>query len=156
MTIYLVRHGYAGTKAKWKGDDTDRALNHKGIQQANDLVKLLADRPITRAYSSPSRRCVQTIEALAEHLGTEVKVKSLFGEDANPGEAIAFLLDRSRHDLVVCSHGGLIPKIIRRLIAAGMRTSEPNLAQKGSVWEIRIDKGKAVKATYHPPGRRDD
>ena len=152
MAIYLVRHGHAGTRAKWKGDDQLRPLNKKGADQADYLAKLLGDRPISRMYSSPSLRCVQTIEPLAEQLGLDIKTRSLLEEGADPHEAIAFLLDRAKHDPVMCSHGDLIPKIMRRLIAAGMRTHEANLSQKGSVWEIEVEKGKAVRAAYHPPG----
>jgi hypothetical protein len=52
---------------------------------------------------------------------------------------------------VVCSHGDLIPKMIRRLAADGMKTKDPNLSQKGSLWVISVEKGRAVKARYHPP-----
>lgn len=152
MSIYLVRHGHAGTRAKWKGDDDLRPLSKKGADEAEHIVKLLADRPIGRMYSSPSLRCVQTIEPLAERLSLEIKTRAVLEDGADPNEAIEFLLDRAKHDPVMCSHGDLIPKIMRRLIAAGMRTHEANLSQKGSVWEIEIEKGKAVRATYHAPG----
>src|SRR3954454_17490401 len=132
MAIYLVRHGHAGTRAKWKGDDALRTLNKRGMEQAQSLVKLLADRPIGRMYSSPSLRCVQTIEPLAAQLRIDVKPRPPLLDGAEPHETIAFLLHRTKHDPVACSHGDLIQKVIRRLIASGMRTSDANISQKGS------------------------
>jgi 8-oxo-dGTP diphosphatase len=152
MAIYLVRHGHAGTRAKWKGDDADRPLSNRGTDQAKYLAKLLGDRPITRVYSSPSRRCIDTVAPLAKQVHREVKTRDVLLEGADPDEAIAFLLDRAKQDPVVCSHGDLIPKVIRRLIGAGMRTDDANISQKGSVWEIEVEKGKAVRARYHAPG----
>lgn len=152
MAIYLVRHGHAGTRAKWNGDDSLRPLNKRGTDQAAYLVKLLGDRPVGRMYSSPFLRCVETIQPLAAHFGLAVKTRDVLLERAEPHEAIDFLLDRAKHDPVICSHGDLIPKIIRRLIAAGMRTEDANISQKGSVWEIELEKGKAARARYHAPG----
>lgn len=152
MAIFLVRHGHAGARATWSGDDSLRPLSKRGTDQAAYLVKLLGDRPVGRLYSSPFLRCVETIQPLAAHFGLEVKTRDVLAERADPHEAIDFLLDRAKHDPVACSHGDLIPKIIRRLIAAGMRTDDANISQKGSVWEIDVEKGKAVRARYHPPG----
>lgn len=152
MAILLIRHGNAGTRANWKGDDQLRPLSNKGLDQARYVAKLLGDRPIGRLFSSPSLRCVQTIEPLARQLGIDVKTREVFAEGADPERAVSFLLDRVKHDPAVCAHGDLIPKVIRRLIATGMRTRDPNLSEKGSVWEIEVQDGRARSALYLPPG----
>ena len=50
----------------------------------------------------------------------------------------------------MCSHGDLIPKMIRRLVGAGMRTKDANISQKGSLWVIEVEKGRPVKGKYYP------
>lgn len=152
MAIYLVRHGDAGTRARWKGDDGLRPLNKRGRDQAHYLAKLLSDRPIGRIYSSPSLRCIESVQPLADQLGLEVLTRKELAENANPKDAVAFVVDRAKRDPIMCSHGDLIPKIIRRLVSDGMHIHEPNLSQKGSVWEIEVEGGTAVRALYHPPG----
>lgn len=152
MAIYLIRHGHAGNRSSWRGDDYDRPLSDKGRSQAEFLVKLLDDEPIKRVISSPARRCVETVEPLAEHLELKIKLARELEEGAEPNEAIAFLLDNAKHNPALSSHGDLIPKIIRRLAAAGMRTKDANISQKGSVWVLEVDDGQVVKGRYQPPG----
>ena len=50
------------------------------------------------------------------------------------------------------THGDVIPQVIRRLIAAGMHTTDANISHKGSVWELEVRKGAVVAGRYHPPG----
>ena len=66
------------------------------------------------------------------------------------------MLDASNRTLVLCSHGDLIPKVIRRLVAKGMRTTAPNLSQKGSTWVLEIVDGEPVSAVYQPPFTKSD
>ena len=65
MPLLLVRHGSAGSRSEWEGDDRDRGLDERGVDQARRLVQELADLPIDRILTSPYRRCVQTVEPLA-------------------------------------------------------------------------------------------
>jgi hypothetical protein len=61
------------------------------------------------------------------------------------------MLKQASHQPVFSTHGDLIPQIIRRLVASGMRTRDEHVSQKGSVWELDIKKGKVVAGRYHPP-----
>ncbi|MEI2420490.1 histidine phosphatase family protein, partial [Arthrospira platensis SPKY2] len=47
-------------------------LNQKGMEQAQQLARRLGNQPISRIYSSPLERCVQTAEPLAQALGLPV------------------------------------------------------------------------------------
>ncbi|MCX7620869.1 MAG: histidine phosphatase family protein [Acidimicrobiales bacterium] len=156
MTIYLVRHGHAGSRSHWSGDDDQRPLSPKGIRQAEYLVDLLGHSGITAICSSPSVRCTQTVTPLARKLGLDITECSELAEGTEPEEALA-LLFRQAHiaapgNVVLCSHGDVIPRVIRRLTANGMRTTDPNIAQKGSVWELDYDGEVITAGRYLLPG----
>ena len=153
MTLYLVRHAHAGTRAGWSGaDDFERPLSDKGRGQARYLAKHVGDRPIRKLWSSPAVRCIETLEPLAATLGVEVRSAPELTEGADPDEAVSFLLAHARHDAAFCSHGDLIPKVIRRLTAAGMRTSDANIATKGSWWALEVEDGRVTSGTYFAHG----
>ena len=124
--------------------------------QVDGLTRWLADQAVDEVRSSPSVRCVETVEPLAESHGLTVAVDRSLGEGSDVDECIAAVLDASHRTLVLCSHGDVIPKVIRRLVAKGMRTKAPNLSQKGSVWVIEIVDGDPVSATYQAPFTKSD
>ena len=71
-TVLVVRHGTAGSKSRFSGQDTNRALDKKGRAQAEALVgQLLAFGP-TEVYAADKVRCHQTVEPLAEELGVVI------------------------------------------------------------------------------------
>jgi 8-oxo-dGTP diphosphatase len=153
VTVYLVRHAHAGSRSRWDGEDSARPLSGKGRRQAEHLADLLEGRSLGQVVSSPSRRCVETVEPLAGRRGLRIITDDALLEGADPLDTIALLHELATGDgAVLASHGDLIPKVIRRLNARGMRTSDANLSQKGSVWELDTHKGKIVAGRYHPPG----
>jgi phosphohistidine phosphatase SixA len=153
VPIYLVRHGDAGSRARWAGDDNLRPLSGKGRRQAAWLSEQLAERPVCRLFSSPSRRCIETLEPLAARRGLTVEVVHLLDENGGAKEALKFLLTHAAENPVACSHGDVIPKVLRRLHAAGMRATDGNTAAKGSMWEIDIDADGDVRSgIYHQAG----
>jgi 8-oxo-dGTP diphosphatase len=151
VTIYLVRHAHAGTRGEWPEGDDLRPLSKRGGQQAEHVADLLDGCSVRRLYSSPSRRCVQTLRPLADRLGLEVRERDELFEGSDPRDAITLMLKQGSHQPVFSTHGDLIPQIIRRLVAAGMRTDDENVSQKGSVWELEVKKGKVVAGRYHAP-----
>lgn len=156
MTLYLVRHAHAGSRSGWAGsDDAERPLSDKGEAQARYFADAVRGRPIRKLWSSRAVRCVQTLEPLAVALDVEVKVAPELFEGADPDRAVEFLLDHTRHDAAFCSHGDLIPKVIRRLAASGMRTSDAGTLTKGSWWELEVGDGRVTAGTYRPHGSAD-
>jgi 8-oxo-dGTP diphosphatase len=149
--VFLVRHAHAGTRSSWGGQDVDRPISPKGRQQAAGIMALLADAEIRAVLSSPAARCVGTVEPLAEARGLSVVIDKRLSEGADALPCIETVLDPGSQGLVLCSHGDLIPKVIRRLVADGMRTNDPNLSQKGSIWVLEVDDGHAVSGRYLPP-----
>jgi phosphohistidine phosphatase SixA len=151
VPVYLIRHAHAGSRSGWNGDDDRRPLSPKGRTQADGITAWLRDETIDEVRSSPSMRCRETVDAMAEAHGLRVAVDRSLGEGADVDGCIAAVLDSSDRTLVLCTHGDLIPKVIHRLVAKGMRTSAPNLSQKGSAWVLEVVEGEAVSARYQPP-----
>ncbi len=152
MPVFLIRHAHAGNRSGWRGEDAERPLSDRGHAQARGLVDLLGVRGIERISSSPARRCIQTVEPLADALGLEVELDKRLAEGAPVRTALDVLLGAGT-DHVLCAHGDLIPGLMHRLVTQGMRATSPDRCQKGSVWEIELEGGRAVKARYRPPTR---
>ena len=154
MALYLVRHAHAGSRKAWKGDDLERPLDDRGTRQAKGLLTLV---PVDLAMvlSSPSRRCVQTVDPLAERAGVAVGTDSGLFEAADP-EPIATrlrdLLQNVHKDLVACSHGDLIPDLLELWAGAGAALDLGQKSAKGSVWALQADRrGRILSGTYAPP-----
>ncbi|WP_334142125.1 SixA phosphatase family protein [Rhabdothermincola sp.] len=152
MPAYLVRHAHAGSRGSWPGDDLQRPLSTTGRAQTEHLTELLRRQRTGPIVSSPARRCVETVEPLAALTGTEVHHCAALLEGAEPDEAVSLLLELAPLDGVLCSHGDLIPKMLSRLVARGMRAGDPLISQKGSMWVIDVDGGRPVAGRYEPPG----
>ena len=152
MTVYLVRHAQALSRHDWAQPDDIRPLSRKGDRQANGLIDLLGDEPIARILSSPSHRCQATVEPLAGKLDLDIEVVNDLLE-GTPAEKALRVLDELDHtqDTVVCSHGDVIPDVLRRLTARGMSVKDPLKWAKGSTWALDYDGGEFVSARYHPP-----
>lgn len=151
MPVYFVRHAHAGNRSQWKGPDADRPVSDRGAAQAQALADQLADAGIGRIVASPTERCIQTVAPLADRLGLEVRTRKLLAADADPDAAIAYLVAHAGEDPVLCSHGELIPKVIGRLVAQGMKTKAEVAAEKASVWVLEVDGGRVVRGRYLPP-----
>ena len=65
-TVLLVRHGSAGSRSEWQGDDRLRPLDETGHRQADELVPLLSRFDVQELVSADYVRCVQTLEPLGE------------------------------------------------------------------------------------------
>jgi phosphohistidine phosphatase SixA len=108
VTSVLVRHGSAGDRADWDGDDRIRPLDQRGRKQAAALVELLRPLGINRVLSSPYARCSETVEPLAAALGLAVEYDDRLAEGA--GTAARELL--AEDGVVACTHGDVIEELL--------------------------------------------
>lgn len=152
MPIHLVRHAHAGKRSDWDDDDRLRPLDDKGRAQAAWLTDLLGGDPIRRVVSSPHVRCVQTVTPLADALGLPVETSTRIAEGADADDAMAFLLELESDNGVACSHGDVIPQVLRRLKARSMAVDGALIDQKGSVWVLETADGDVRRGRYIPPG----
>ena len=152
--LYLVRHAKAGSRSEWVEDDSARPLTGKGGRQSIAIAEQLAPFATGSLISSPSRRCVQTLEPLAKRVGATIVVDKKLAEGAGfdgAVELLATLPDGS----VLCSHGDVIPETIAALERRGcVIVGEPDW-RKASVWQLRRgDDGAISEATAWPPPPR--
>ena len=155
-TVLLVRHGKAGDRTDWDGDDDLRPLNAGGRRQAEELCRqLLLFRP-SAVYSAPRVRCVQTVAPLAAALGVEVVEEPLLSEedywpDRDPGQR-RFLEIAREGTVAVCSQGGVIPDLVFSL--AGRAALDDNgeiPSKKASTWVLSLHDTRCLAADYYGP-----
>ena len=72
QTVLIVRHGTAGSKSRYKGDDRKRPLDKHGRAQAESLVGQLLAFGANELYAADRVRCHQTLEPLAEEIGVTI------------------------------------------------------------------------------------
>jgi 8-oxo-(d)GTP phosphatase len=113
MSVILLRHGSAGHRKDWDGDDTMRPLDERGRAQAAALRDEVLAHGVTRAVSSPYVRCTQTLEPL----GLEIEVDDRLAEGV-PADGTLELL-RSLDNAVACTHGDVIENVIGRPLEKG-------------------------------------
>jgi 8-oxo-dGTP diphosphatase len=148
--VYLVRHAKAGERRVWEGDDLDRPLSRKGWRQAHAVCERLAGRGASSLYSSPYLRCVQTLEPLAELLGTTITVDDRLTED-RPFEPVLDLLADVESGAVLCSHGDVIPATIAALVRRGMEVESSADWRKATVWVLKRKGDRITKGRVWPP-----
>lgn len=154
MTLFLIRHASAGARGNLGNtNDLERRLDAVGHDQAAGIVQLLADRGITRIYSSSAARCVETVAPLATHLELEVEVDAALveGQSATLALHLAQTLARAGTTAVLCSHGDIIPDMIQTLAREGLIIVGQRAWSKGSTWELRTRGSDLTEAHFLGP-----
>jgi broad specificity phosphatase PhoE/8-oxo-dGTP pyrophosphatase MutT (NUDIX family) len=150
-TLFLVRHGAAGDRNAWEGDDHLRPLSSKGERQATGLVKTLANREIEAIHTSTYLRCIQTVSPLAEATGLEIIEQPELTEGEGGKATRDLLRELAGTNAVLCSHGDVIPEVMEWMVGKGMTLKSQFDCKKGSVWEVEVRGGEFRKARYLPP-----
>jgi phosphohistidine phosphatase SixA len=148
--FYVVRHAKAGSRGHWSGDDRLRPLSKKGFKQAAALVGILEPFPITAIYSSPFRRCVQTVEPLARARELPLKESPHLTEGHGLAGAMEFMGDRSLDHVVLSTHGDIVWELVEELVRRTVVKPGEGGFEKGSTWVVDLDKGSFVRASFIP------
>jgi 8-oxo-dGTP diphosphatase len=148
--VLLVRHARAGKRSEWRGPDRKRPLDVVGEAQAARLVKLLTLFRPDRIVSADLVRCIDTVRPLADHLGLQVRVDAVFGDeqfDQSPTatEDAVLALAKPGKVTIVCSQGVTIPGLVDRL-GRGVRDSD---TRKGTFWALSVVDGNVVSTDYY-------
>jgi len=153
MTVFLVRHADAKSRANWPGEDELRPLTKKGETQAHGLVGQLQGSKIRRVLSSPAVRCSNTVEPLASEHGVKVEHTVVLLEGADAAEAFDLLrhVAKEKGDSVLCTHGDLVPELLRIASRDGMSVEDEPRWPKGSTWAIDVDGKRFTRARYLAP-----
>ncbi len=136
----LVRHGHAGKRSEFGGNDALRPLDEQGRAEAETLGLVVSLVAPHRLFAATPLRCKQTLEPLAARLGLPIVVDSAFAEPAEPDGvparakvAAARLTElRAGPRAAVCSQGKVIPPLLAVLDGAG--DTAPYRTPKGTGW----------------------
>jgi 8-oxo-(d)GTP phosphatase len=152
-TVLIVRHGTAGSKSRYKGDDRRRPLDKHGRAQAESLVGLLLAFGANVLYAADRVRCHQTLEPLAEELGTTIHNEPLLTE-----EAYAENRKAARHRIleiaaaggtpVICTQGRVIPDLIAWWCERDGVRPDSSRNRKGSAWVMSLADERLVAADH--------
>jgi 8-oxo-dGTP diphosphatase len=123
FAIIALRHGKATAPTSWSGPDATRPLTERGVQQsATNVATIKAWRPL-KIVTSPAVRCVATVAPLAAATGIKPKQEPNLSQDAwedgsaNVREVVGKRV-RKRASTVLCSHGPVLPEILREVALA--------------------------------------
>jgi 8-oxo-(d)GTP phosphatase len=156
-TVLLVRHGSAGNRSEWTGDDRQRPLDERGRQQAEGLVRTLSRFDVREIFSADFVRCIETVLPLAESVGLPIKEEPLLSELGYPGheaEATEMVRHLGSPDAatVACTQGDVIPDLLGRLANEDhVDLPDPLPYKKASTWVLSFDGDRLFGADYIPP-----
>jgi phosphohistidine phosphatase len=124
VTLYFLRHGQAGNRAEWQGDDSARPLTTDGkrrMQREAAAIRALGVSPEV-ILSSPLVRAQQTAEILAEGLDLRDRLVTdrRLGPGFDPRQLKALLAaHRDASALLLVGHEPDFSDTISRLIGGG-------------------------------------
>ena len=147
-SLVVLRHAKAVPRSKWEEADEQRPLSDVGRAQARALPALLHAYGVTRVLTSPSVRCLETVQPYAaEQVVHVVEAAHLSEEGFDARRAAALLRDlmRTRESAVLCTHRPVLPRLLDRLGVA----EEPLAAGELVVCHHR--KGRLVATERHLP-----
>ncbi len=151
MKVFWVRHAAAVRRGEWRGAERLRPLSGGGHRQAQRLLELFGDVPIAHLLAGPDLRCRQTLEPLAAQRGLPVRLDARLAAGRSASGALALLAELDGEGAVLCSHGDVIPRVIERCRAEGLRLERELVCDKGSVWIVEAKPGRRARARYVAP-----
>lgn len=130
MNLYIFRH--AETKnSKFNipyGDSIETAeILAEGIPVVEKLAKYLENISTDANYTSPYKRCIQTVEIVTEICGKSFQLNDALGEYYERKETFEDFAERIKGFLIylekqniksaaICTHGGVIAGLVSYLI----------------------------------------
>ncbi|MCP4309074.1 MAG: NUDIX hydrolase [bacterium] len=146
--VYLIRHGNAGVRSKWKGSDKKRPLTERGQQQSIGMAEMLARYPVTEVYASPALRCVESVATIADNTENEVKTSKKLKEFTPLEDIYKFLGKLDSGAVVICSHKDWIGPLIKDLDRRKVRLRGSRKWPKASMWVLDMVDGEVKSGFY--------
>ncbi len=152
MKLFVVRHVKAGDRSRWEGPDEERPASKPGRAQAVAIADRLEREDVSAVISSPSLRCIQSVEPLADRLGLKVEVDERLAEDSAL-KAVLAVVNAVPDRAVLCSHGDVIPELIEALARRGMEVTTARDWRKATLWVLEgtDDDRSFTRAAVEPP-----
>ncbi|MDT5007452.1 MAG: 8-oxo-(d)GTP phosphatase [Mycobacterium sp.] len=151
--ILIVRHGTAGSKSRYKGDDRLRPLDKRGRAQAESLVGQLLAFGADTLYAADRVRCEQTLGPLAEELGVAIHNEPLlteeaYADDRKPARRRILEIAAAAGTPVICTQGKVIPDLIAWWCDREGVRPDKSRNRKGSTWVLSSWQGHLVAADH--------
>jgi len=154
--LLIVRHAKARDRQTWKKEDWRRPLAARGRRQAQRLTGLLAAYGVADLASSPSTRCLETLQPYAGLTKLPIELLDGLSEETasrNPvgvGQAMDALrgqLMASDRPLAVCGHRPVLPAM-----AAQLGIADGDDLKPGEVLVVHLDAytGEVVATGRYP------
>lgn len=153
QTVLVVRHGTAGSKSRFSGDDKMRPLDKKGRAQAEALVGQLSAFGPTDVYAADRVRCHQTVEPLAEELGVIIcdeptLTEEAYADNAKRARKRVLQIADLHGTPVICTQGKVIPDLIEWWCERDGIRPDKSRNRKGSTWVLSLVDGRLVAADH--------
>jgi 8-oxo-dGTP diphosphatase len=128
--LIIIRHAHATPRSDFVGEDGKRPLLPEGKKQAKELVRLLSAYGPKRVFTSPWRRCKDTIAPYAKAHRYKIIDRGELSEMGNAkGPArtakVAKRLFADARSSILCTHRPTLPTITQVLASY----AEPKLAK---------------------------
>jgi len=128
--LIIIRHAHATPRTDYVGEDGKRPLLPEGKKQAKELVRLLSAYGPRRVFTSPWRRCKDTITPYAKAHRYKIIDRGELSEMGNTkGPArtakVAKNLFTDARSSILCTHRPTLPTITKVLASY----AEPKLAK---------------------------
>jgi 8-oxo-(d)GTP phosphatase len=153
VPFVILRHGSAGEKRDWSGDDTLRPLDERGRVAAADLAEMLAFFGRARVVSSATARCVETMLPYAARVGVDVRTDHAFTDGVpDPARAVEALrkLLADPAPTIICTHGELVPDLVDGgCEQLGARGPEETALRKGEFWVLHVADDRLASFERH-------
>ncbi|MFB1296753.1 NUDIX domain-containing protein [Mycobacterium sp. pW049] len=152
-TVLIVRHGTAGDKKRYRGDDRKRPLDKRGRAQAESLVGQLLAFGAHDLFAADRTRCHQTLDPLAAELGTTIGNEAALTEEAYADDRkatrqrILEIADTAQTP-VICTQGKVIPDLIAWWCERDGVRPDKSRNRKGSTWVLSLADGKLIAADH--------
>ena len=142
------------SKRQWLAPDHLRPLDAVGDQHAKALARVLGAYPVRRLVSSPARRCIQTLQPLADEVSRAIEIWDDLGPDAGPSSLISWLSNPDFADAVVCTHGEVMSPLLRlidrrRVAMTGPDLDRRGLLTKGTAWHLVLASDGRIVGLHH-------
>ncbi len=146
--LLVVRHADAVGRSEWAGEDPQRPLSTSGTARAAAIAPLLSAYAVTRVISSPSLRCVDTVEPYLQRSHLTASLKGGLSEEGFADDPRKVVRRMSKvfadgEPTALCSHRPLLPTMLLQLAGHAVpgslaATTLQGLAAGG------LDKGEIV------------
>lgn len=138
FAIIVLRHAKATPPYDFPGEDSDRPLTQRGTAEARAIVPGLSAFAPTVIRTSDARRCRQTVAPVAAALGLKVKATAALSQDAfeegtSDIRRVVGNRVRKRVSAIICSHGPVLPEIVREVALATGSTRLTSISRAGDL-----------------------